>query len=369
MLSRSILTGRRWRSLPALGTLLAVSSAVAVQVAASAAAPHPAGTHDSAPAGTWHLLDHINAGPTIDEGTLKIRTSGHTLDGGVSSPSGAHASLHGSYCGNSLKFVTRDGDYTVHYSGDIAPNGKSMSGGWVDIAQEGGSWNATLGAGSSVVMSRSASKCCLLSPGLKAATARATRDGKAVDVKLVARGLGPKEKCGAAAFSATPAAARRIDPDRWSVLQSKHAATATARLTGRESCTTLIQRAEVRQSRIASRPVNAKVDNGIPEITVAKAVRGQSGQITLTLKVDHVRAESACGKPTLTAIVAGARRIDVPFQKLKLSGDRAVGTAHLSAKHGCEDTLKLDVKQDGDLNTSTNTLITGDPEPPTCPSG
>jgi hypothetical protein len=94
--------------------------------------------------GSYTYFSHVQAGVSLG-GTLTLHQSGSRLTGSATFGSGT-VTLKGTIRGTAMTFTFFGAHgYIVHETGTAACGGTELSGGWVDNAQENGSWNAYRG--------------------------------------------------------------------------------------------------------------------------------------------------------------------------------------------------------------------------------
>jgi hypothetical protein len=304
--------------------------------------------------GSYQYFSHVQAGGTLS-GVLTISQSGHKISGGLTLGKGS-ASINGKITGVGNGFVDvafkafGANGYVVDDTGTATCNGSEMSGGWSDNGGEGGSWNALRLNG---VHASLAAAGCLLPPSV-AVTAHATRDGKAVDVEVIAR----TPRGGGTAHVALrdvrgPVAFTKLT-------RSGNKLVGTAHLSGRSSCIQTLT-ASVHQGG-ATFEKDASVQGGLPVLT-GSVRRNNVGEALLKLDVKDARAASACGKPKLDATLVGTAHRVVPLTVKRIPGKpRAfVGTARLPANRSCFTSTSFLSRQVDIENTLPGILMSGPP--------
>lgn len=175
-----------------------------------------------------------------------------------------------------------------------------------------------------LVRAAAAEPACCAAPRI-AATARVVRNGEQVEVKLIARGLGPASQCGSA---------RILVGSRTHVTTLKRSgdtATGSVRLSGARSCVSTI-RATLTEGT-AGAATSAPVEGG-PRVVTAHAVRDKSGGVEVVARVENLRPLAVCGR-------AHIRADGVPFPKLKQNATAATGSVHLTGREECTTLVQL----------------------------
>jgi hypothetical protein len=196
--------------------------------------------------------------------------------------------------------------------------------------------------------------CCKADPTI-AATARAVRGGDAVEVELIARGLGSERSCGIA----------RLSSDRFSVKTlgrpSGGTLVAHASIEGRRSCFSTL-RANVEQGGVSASK-DTTVADGTPSVVVARAVRGPTGEVAISVQLAGLRPQRVCGDPSVEmAAIAGARRsvVHLTVSTIKSNG-AATASARLVGHDRCDTLQRLEIHQDLIDETAPAPQITGSP--------
>ncbi|HEY5188272.1 MAG TPA: hypothetical protein VII87_04505, partial [Solirubrobacteraceae bacterium] len=129
---------------PVRALLLAALLFVAVGAGNAGAASRPVNV-----SGGYQLYVHVQAGVTIAYDVFSLSQHGHKLSGSATSGTVTY-SVSGRISGTTVHFDFHGASgYVAHFSGNTTCGGTELFGGWVDIAAEGGSWNAYRDAGGS----------------------------------------------------------------------------------------------------------------------------------------------------------------------------------------------------------------------------
>jgi hypothetical protein len=235
-------------------------------------------------------------------------------------------------------------------------NGSSPFGGWTSC-----DYYAVEGCGSAAhaADTSSGAQCCIAQPNI-AETARVTRKGQEVDVRVRATKLGPEKTCGRATLSSNRGAV-------FAIHRTGSSEVGTARLSGARSCFANIA-ADVRVAKGGSAKTTADVQDGTPSIETSRAHRTASGAISVTANLRDLRAEQACGEVKIDAEVAHGSRTPHSVQVAVLRdfrGTSATARARLNRSYACTTATRLTATQ-GDLGATARAVRVSGSAPVQC---